>query len=131
MQPNNGRYARLAEPANEIQGFLSRPDAKLHDEGIDEGIALDDVAEDTVIEVETRHHVYHIQNLGDGRALISGHPELCPQPVEVDMIASSWNGNSLRMRFLGKGAQMEFCHPERGFVRTSRIVNVRELTSVV
>jgi hypothetical protein len=124
MQSHSGNSGLLADPASEIKGFLSRPEPEA-------GIALDDLAEGTMLEVETRHHIYHIKNLGDGKVMISGHPEYCPEPVEIEMIGSSWGGDFPRLRFIAKDARLEFWHPVRGFVRTSRITEVRELTPVV
>jgi len=119
MQPDRS----LPSSAEQVQGFLSRPEP--------EGVGLDDVAVGAVLEVETRHHVYHIKNLGDGSVMISGHPDYCPEPVQVDMIGSSWGEEIPRLRFFGKGARLEFYHPVRGFVRTSRIMNVRALTPAI
>jgi hypothetical protein len=118
MRPDSGKFRLLPDPANSIHGLLNSP------EPTESGIALDDLADGTVLEVETRHHVYRVKNLGDGRALISGHPEYCPEPVQVDMIGSDWGGDS-RLRFVGKGANLEFWHPVRGMVRTSRVLDVR------
>jgi hypothetical protein len=119
MQPDNGKFELLPDPASSIHGLLNPP------EPTEEGFALDDLAEGTVLVVGTQHHVYHIKNLGDGRALISGHPEYCPEPVQVDMISSDWGGDFPRLRFIGKSARLEFWHPVRGMVRTSRILDVR------
>lgn len=104
-----------------IHGILRRPEA---DEP--EGLALEDLAKGTMLEAETAHHTYRIQNRGDGKVMISGHPEYCPSPVAVDAIGSTWGGGSLRMNFIGKGARLEFWHPEHGIVCTSRVLNVRE-----
>jgi hypothetical protein len=125
MQRDSGHFELLADPASGIHGLLNPPEPK------EEGIALDDLAEGTMLDVETRHHTYHVKNLGDGRALVSGHPEYCPEPVQVEMIGSSVGGEFPRMRFLAKGASLEFWHPERGIVRTSRILEVRERKPVV
>ena len=126
MQQHHGDTSRLLpDPASEIQGFLNRPTPE------EEGISLDDLAAGAVLEVETRHTTYRIQNLGDGKAMISGHPDYCPNPVEVELIGSNWGGDFPRMRFIGKGARLEFWHPVRGIVRTSRIMEVRERTPVV
>ncbi|HEY4363672.1 MAG TPA: hypothetical protein VGN17_22085 [Bryobacteraceae bacterium] len=84
-----------------------------------------------VLEVETRHHVYHIKNLGHGQALILGHPDYCPEPVPVDIIGSAWGDGIPRLNFFGQGARLEFYHPVRGFIRTSRIINVRPLFAAV
>jgi hypothetical protein len=89
-------------------------------------VALDDLAEGAELEVETRHHVYHIKNLGDGKASVWGHPEYCPEPVRVDLIGSDWGTSFPRLGVIGKGARLEFWHPVRGMVRTSRILDVRE-----
>jgi hypothetical protein len=121
---DSGKFRLLPDPGGEIQGFLSRPEAE------PEGIALDDLAKGAVLEVQTRHTVYHIENLGDGAVMISGHPEYCPEPIRVDMIGSNWGGDIPRLRFIGPGARLEFYHPTRGFVVTSRILNVRELKAV-
>jgi hypothetical protein len=120
MQQNSVNFGLLADPASGIHGFLNPPEPK------QEGIALDDLADGTMLDVETRHHVYHIKNLGDGKVLISGHPEYCPEPIEVEMIGSDLGGDFPRLRYIGKGAKMEFWHPVRGMVRTSRITEVRE-----
>jgi len=127
MHSDNGRFARLPDPAENVRGFLNGPAA----EPEPEGISLDDLAVGATLEVETAHHVYHLQNLGDGRVLICGHPEYCPDPIQVDMIGSTWGGYLPRLRFFGKGARLEFYHPVRGFVRTSHIVNIRELKAAI
>ena len=123
MHPDSGKFGLLPDPASSIHDLLNPPEPAA------EGIALDDLAEGTMLEVETRHHVYHVQHLGDGKALISGHPEFCPEPVQVDMIGSTWGGNSLRLRFIGKGAKLEFWHPVRGMICTSRVLEVRALSA--
>jgi|SRR5580658_7417592 hypothetical protein len=125
MQPHDGKLELLADPASSIHGLLSAPATT------GEGIALDDLAEGTLLEIETRHHLYYVKHLGDGRALISGHPEYCPEPVPVDMIGCTWGGNSLRLRFIGKGANLEFWHPVRGLVRTSSVLEVRVLSATL
>jgi hypothetical protein len=125
MHNSSGEFRLLPDPASHIHGFLSRPEPK------DDGVALDDLAVGATLDVETRHHTYHIKNLGDGRAMISGHPEYCPEPIQTEMIASGFGGEFPRMRFIGKGGRLEFWHPERGIVRTSRILEVREVAPVV
>ena len=65
--------------------------------------------------------------LGDGAALISGHPEFCPEPVLVAIAGSTWGGSMLKLRYIGRGMHLEFCHPEyRTPIVTSRIEEVRE-----
>jgi hypothetical protein len=90
----------------------------------EDGIYLDELPVGAVIEVDTDHRTYLVENRGDGRALIAGHPDYCPEPVLVDLLGSTMGGAMLKMRFIGPGRKMEFRHPVRGLVCTSR---VREL----
>ena len=78
-----------------------------------------------MVEVKTRHHVYRIENRGDGQVLISGHPEYCPEPVVVKFIGSTWGVPALKLEFIGPGMSMEFRHPERGLIHTSAVEEFR------
>lgn len=92
-----------------------------------EGFYLDELPVGAKLEAETAHHVYKIENRGDGKALIQGHPKYCPEPVLVDLIGSSSRGGMLKLRFLGPGFHMEFQHPKLGIISTSRVVNLHEV----
>jgi hypothetical protein len=95
----------------------------------EDGIHLDELPVGAVIDVETDHHNYRVENRGDGRALISGHPEYCPEPVLVDLHGSTAGcGAILKVRFIGRGMGMEFRHPVRGVISTSRVREIHELT---
>jgi len=50
--------------------------------------------------------------LGDGSALISGHPRYCPEPILVVIAGSPWEGSMLKRRFVGRGMHLEFYHAE-------------------
>ena len=97
---------------------------------IDGGVALNDLPGRAVLEVETRHHVYHIENRGDGEVMISGHPEYCPEPVLVNLHGSTWGTPMIKLRFIGRGMKMEFGHPTFGVILTSRVQEIRELQPV-
>jgi|HubBroStandDraft_5_1064220.scaffolds.fasta_scaffold499084_1 hypothetical protein len=92
-----------------------------------DGVYLDELPAGAVIEVETGHHTYRLENRGDGRALISGHPEYCPEPVLVDLHGSTLGGAMLKLRFIGRGMRMEFRHPVRGVITTSRVRDIHEM----
>ena len=94
---------------------------------IEGGFFLDDLPIGAELEVETKHHLYRIENCGQGRARISGHPTFCPEPVLVRIHGSTWGGAMLRLHFVGRGMLLEFNHPIHGVVRTSRISEIREL----
>jgi hypothetical protein len=92
---------------------------------IEGGVHLDNLPEGEVLEVETQHHSYTIVIRGRGRALISGHPKLCPYPILVRIEGSTWGGAMLKTRFIGRGMHLEFRHPAYPIVTTSRIVDIR------
>jgi hypothetical protein len=96
---------------------------------IEGGVHLRDVAPGTVLEVRTQNREYTIRYQGSGRALISGHPVFCPEPVLVDIHGSTWGGTMLKERFIGRGMCLEFAHPTYQPITTSMIVEVRETGS--
>jgi hypothetical protein len=80
-----------------------------------------------VLEIRTVHRCYTAVLLGKREALLSGHPEYCPQPVLVEIAGSTWGGSMLKLDFVGRGMHMEFHHPEYETpIVTSRIQEVRE-----
>jgi len=92
---------------------------------IDGGVHLRDLAPGSVLSIQTMNRVYRLVILEDETALISGHPEFCPAPAKVRILGSSWGGSMLRMRYLGRGMQLEFDHPVYRTILTSRIVDIR------
>jgi hypothetical protein len=80
----------------------------------------------STLEVATQNRRYTVVLLGDGQALISGHPEFCPEPVLVRISGSNWGGSMLKTQYLGRGMHMEYRHPRyRGPIVTSRIVDIQ------
>src|ERR1700723_4313699 len=97
---------------------------------IEGGVFLHDLPPSTVLEIQTMHHCYRAVLLGGSDAMISGHPEFCPEPVLVAIAGSTWGGSMLKLRYIGRGMHLEFCHPEyRTPIVTSRIQEVRESSS--
>lgn len=95
---------------------------------IEGGVYLKDLPEASTLEVETRNRAYRITIYTDGRALISGHPEYCPEPVLVEINGCNWGGSMLKIAYLGRGMHMEFRHPEyEGAIVTSAIRDIRLL----
>ncbi|HEX9110037.1 MAG TPA: hypothetical protein VF845_01055 [Terriglobales bacterium] len=94
---------------------------------IEGGVSLEGLPPETVLQIQTQHHFYTALLLGDGLALISGHPQYCPQPVQVTIAGSTWGGAMLKMRFISRGMHLEFHHPaySRPIV-TSPIQDIRE-----
>jgi hypothetical protein len=92
------------------------------------GVSLNDLEVGAVLEVETGGHTYRIENRGEGKVLISGHPEYCPEPVLADLHGSTWGTGLIKMRFIGRGMRMEFEHPTSGLIWTSRVKAIREVS---
>jgi hypothetical protein len=78
---------------------------------IEGGVFLEGLPPDTVLQIRTQHHFYTAHLLGQGAALISGHPQFCPQPVQVTIAGSTWGGSMLKLRYIGRGMHLEFHHP--------------------
>jgi hypothetical protein len=98
---------------------------------IEGGVFLNDLPPTTVLEIQTQHHCYLVVLLSDNNALISGHPQYCPEPILVAIAGSTWGGSMLKRRFVGRGMHLEFCHPEYPIpIVTSPIQEIREAQGV-
>lgn len=93
-----------------------------------EGVHLDELEVGAVIELQTGHHIYRLENMGNGNALISGHPTYCPQPLMVQVHGSIDETGHLKWQFIGKGMRLVFMPAVRGVVWTSRIQSIRQLS---
>ena len=94
---------------------------------IEGGVFLEGLPPDTVLQIRTQHHFYTALVLGEGAAMISGHPQYCPEPVQVTIAGSTWGGSMLKMRFIGRGMHLEFHHPAYSTpIITSAIQEIRE-----
>jgi hypothetical protein len=94
---------------------------------IEGGVFLEGLPPDTVLQIRTQNHFYTALFLGEGAALISGHPQYCPEPVQVTIAGSTWGGSMLKMRFIGRGMHLEFHHPAYSTpIITSAIQEIRE-----
>jgi len=92
---------------------------------IEGGVDLRDLAPGSVLAIQTKNRFYTLVSLGEESALISGHPEFCPDPVEVRIQGSTWGGSMLKAKFVGRGMHLEFEHPVHHTVITSQIVDIR------
>jgi hypothetical protein len=106
-------------------GFSDEVNRNIAQSEIEGGVCLDALSEGAVLEVETQHHWYTIVNRAGGEALISGHPNYCPEPVPVRIAGSTWGGSMLKLRYIGRGMHLEFCHPTYHTITTSRVLDIR------
>jgi hypothetical protein len=94
---------------------------------IEGGVRLQDLEPGSMLRVRTRNTCYEVVVLHGGSAYLSGHPLYCPQRVLVTIAGSTWGGSMLKVRFIGRGMHLEFCHP--GYptpIVTSIIQEIRE-----
>ena len=107
--------------------FSDEINRKVVESEIEGGVYLANLDDGAKLKVQTENRLYTIVNRRGGRALISGHPEFCPEPVEVSIHGSTWGGKMIRRGFIGRGMHLEFRHPLRPCrIITSPIVEVRE-----
>lgn len=92
---------------------------------IEGGVHLENLPDGSALEVKTENRSYVLIIQGPGKALISGHPKFCPDPVLVSIHGSSWGGSMLKVAFIGRGMHLEFQHPEYQTITTSRILDIR------
>jgi len=98
---------------------------------IEGGVFLSDLPPSTVLEIQTMHHCYKAVLLGGSEALLSGHPEFCPEPVQVAISGSTWGGSMLKLQFVGRGMHLEFRHPMYATpIITSPIQEIRDNVSL-
>ena len=94
---------------------------------IEGGVFLDRLQPHSVLQIQTQHRCYTAVMLGGSQALISGHPEYCPEPTLVAIAGSTWGGSMLKRRFVGRGMHLELCHPEYSTpIVTSRVQEIRQ-----
>jgi len=97
---------------------------------VEGGVLLSNLPPSTVLLIDTQNHQYTAVLLGGSEALLSGHPEFCPEPVVVAIAGCTWGGTMLKQRYIGRGMHLEFCHPDyRTPIITSRIQEIRECSA--
>ncbi|HWB96776.1 MAG TPA: hypothetical protein VG672_08745 [Bryobacteraceae bacterium] len=93
---------------------------------IEGGVYLDLLPEESTLEIETQNRLYTLVHRGGGEALLSGHPEYCPEPVLVRIEGCNWGGSMLKVAYLGRGMCLEFRHPRYSQpIVTSPILDIR------
>lgn len=119
MIDNSGMFVPHPNLSDQINRNIIRSE-------IEGGVYLRDLPDQSELEVWTQNRGYRLTVLADGHALISGHPEFCPEPVLVRITGSNWGGSMLKAAYLGRGMHLEYRHPDyRGPIVTSTIVDIR------
>jgi hypothetical protein len=108
-----------------LANFSDEVNRRIIQSEIEGGVHLEDLPNGSALEVKTENRSYVLVMQGPGKALISGHPKFCPDPVLVSVHGSSWGGSMLKVAFIGRGMHLEFQHPEYQTITTSRILDIR------
>jgi len=96
---------------------------------IEGGVFLHDLPPSTVLEIQTLTTAIPPYFSAANDAMISGHPEFCPSPVQVAIAGSTWGGSMLKLQYVGRGMHLEFRHPEYAMpIVTSPIQEIRDST---
>jgi hypothetical protein len=118
-----GRALTLFAPHPNLGDGVNRNLAQSEIEG---GVHLSRLNDGDQLEIRTENRSYCLVYRGLGRAMLSGHPQFCPQPVMVRIHGSTWGGSMLKAEYIGRGMRLEFRHPDYKTVVTSRIVEISE-----
>ncbi len=97
--------------------------------GREEGIYVNDLAQGEVLELDTLHHHYRLVKDGKDHFRISGHPQFCPDPIDVEVegsFANKWPSVP-KPGFIGRGMHLMFKHPNFDLVTTSEIREIHKL----
>lgn len=123
MNSNSNPLIRPGVPESGIVSGIN----KLPEIATPNGIDLEDLPIGAVVEIETGHTTYRMENKGEGGAILSGHPKYCPEPTLVQMQGSVGSDGTLKWRYLGTGCRMVFTPPEHAVIRTSSIKSMRRV----
>ena len=96
----------------------------------EQGVYLNQLAEGTVLDIETQHHHYRLVKRADTHVRISGHPMLCPEPIEVELEGSLAGGPQPQPNpgYIGRGMRLVFKDPRFDqLITTSRIRKIHKL----
>jgi hypothetical protein len=93
----------------------------------EDGVDLDELADGSVVELQTRHHRYTIVKTAPAQVRISGHPKFCPEPVTVEIDRYGEERFSLKPGYIGRGMHLVFEHPIYHRIITSRILDIHRV----
>lgn len=79
----------------------------------------------SLLEIETKNRHYRVECLGGNAVRISGHPDLCPTPVPVELQGSADKTGIIEAGIIAPDRYLRFLMDDHRPVTTSRIVKVR------
>jgi len=94
-----------------------------------EGLYIDELAEGSVVDVETQNRHYRLVKRSGSHVCISGHPRFCPEPVDVEIAGSvaADPGVPPKKGYIGRGMFLIIHHPKYNCITTSRVRKILQL----
>jgi hypothetical protein len=78
----------------------------------------------SLIDVETTSRHYRIECLGGSRIRISGHPKICPTPVDAQLQGAITSEGTLEEGMIERGMRLAFLIGEEFPVTTSKVLHM-------
>jgi hypothetical protein len=92
---------------------------------MNKGLWVQELNPGELLSMTTRNRSYWLTYLGDGKGLLSGHPEYCQAPTPVRIEGSTWGGSAIETNFLGEGMHIEFVMPDGQTMTTSTVFEIK------
>jgi hypothetical protein len=123
--------SRAATPTlfSPLPHWSERVNANIVQSEIEGGVHLRDLLPGTVLEIETVDWICTLTYCGENEAWVSGHPQICPEPLRVLVAGSTWGGSMLKQYYIGRGMHLELLQPAHRTILTAPILEIRERKS--
>ncbi len=110
-----------------LSHWSDQVNANIIESEIEGGVYLRNLSPGAVLEIETMDWTCVLTYCGENEAWVSGHPEICPEPVRVFVAGSTWGGSMLKQYFIGRGMHLELLQPACRRILTAPILDIREI----
>ena len=124
MRPKRTFHLFILAFLQRLKSHLCRHPRRLSPSVV-EGIYLERVPAGTQLIIETINREYLLEMREGCKALLSGHPKHCPEPVSVTLYGSGSSTARFVPGFIGPGLRLTVRYPSGLVVRTSRVREVR------
>jgi hypothetical protein len=131
MRPRSVFGLCLTGLLNRFKRDVSHRQRRMQPPHVEGGLYLDREPAGTQIVVQTANRQYLLETCEGCEAILSGHPDYCPEPIHVRLYGSSAETAKVLPGFIGQGQCLLLLHPSGRYIRTSPVRQVRKLTSLL
>ena len=114
---------------NSVKAHVSQLLRQVLTPNAEDGVYLDQIPAGTQLVVQTVTRQYLLEAREGCGALLSGHPDYCPEPVGFTLYGLRSRTVTLVPGFIGLGRSLVLHYPSGRFIRTSHVREVRKLNS--